>query len=121
MYMKANFVTANSLQANAAFYIKSSNQRYQPFLYNTTADFCKFMRNENSYPFWKIIMKIIKQNSNINHTCPFNHDIIVENLVLGANMIKLIPFASGDYLVALRIGAYNDYKAEVRVYVLLKE
>ncbi|XP_065362089.1 uncharacterized protein LOC135955658 [Calliphora vicina] len=121
LHVRLHQVPVNNVSFNAAFLVKGSTQNYRPFLYNSTLDFCKFIKNSNRYPFWKIIYYIIKPASNINHTCPYNHDIIVKNLTLDSSMFKMIPFPSGDYLVILRVAAYNHYKAEVRAYFSLKE
>ncbi|XP_037827550.1 uncharacterized protein LOC119615613 [Lucilia sericata] len=121
LHVRLHQVPVPNVSVNAAFLIKGSTQNYRPFLYNTTLDFCKFLKNPNRYPFWKIVYFIIKPSSNINHTCPYSHDIIVQRLILDSSMFKFIPFPSGDYLVILKVAAYNDYKAEVRAYFSIKE
>lgn len=63
-------------QVNGAYFIKSSNQHYQPFMYNTTTDFCRFLKNQNSLPFWKILYNIMKPYTNLNSTCPLTVRII---------------------------------------------
>ncbi|XP_073836294.1 uncharacterized protein [Musca autumnalis] len=106
---------------NAALLRKGSNG-YRPFMYNNTVDFCRFYKNPNKFIFWKILFfKMIGPASNINHTCPFEHDIIVENLVLDGEMFKLIPFPSDEYMIKVKVAAYNNYKAEIRAYVQILE
>ncbi|KAI8116115.1 hypothetical protein CVS40_11759 [Lucilia cuprina] len=115
IHVRLHQVPVPNVSINAAVLIKGSTQNYRPFLYNNTLDYCKFLKNPNRHPFWKI------PASNINHTCPFSHDIIVQNLILDSSMFKIIPFPSGDYLVIIKVAAYNDYKAEVRAYISLRE
>uniref|UniRef100_A0A1I8P6G0 Uncharacterized protein n=1 Tax=Stomoxys calcitrans TaxID=35570 RepID=A0A1I8P6G0_STOCA len=91
---------------------------YRPFLYNVTEDFCKFLRNRKKIPFLKIVSDILLKDSNINHTCPFNHDIIVNNLILKEEMFKYLPLPNGEYMFQFKVGAYNDWKADVRAYLL---
>lgn len=59
-------------QVNAAFFNKDFTQRYKPFMYNSSLDFCKFLKTPNRFLFWKIVYGIIKTSSNINHTCPYD-------------------------------------------------
>ncbi|XP_046808412.1 uncharacterized protein LOC111682575 [Lucilia cuprina] len=121
LHVRLHQVPVPNVSVNAGFFIKGSTQIYRPFLYNNTVNFCKFLKNPNHLPFWKIVYSIIKPASNINHTCPYNHDIIVNNLVLDSGMLKMVPFPTGDYLVILRVAAYNHYKAEIRSYLSIKE
>ncbi|XP_037812574.1 uncharacterized protein LOC119604172 [Lucilia sericata] len=121
LHVRLHQVPVPNVSVNAAYFVKGSTQNYRLFLYNNTVNFCKFLKNPNNYPFWKIVYSIIKTASNINHTCPYNHDIIVEHLVLDSDMFKVIPFPTGDYLVILKVAAYNHYKAEIRTYFSIKE
>ncbi|XP_075160390.1 uncharacterized protein LOC142233378 [Haematobia irritans] len=85
---------------------------YRPFLYNSTMDFCDFLKNRKRYPFVKIYWDTVLQNTNLNHTCPYNHDIIVRNTTLNEDMFKYMPLPSGDYLFKLRVAIYNYWVAE---------
>ncbi|XP_073838103.1 uncharacterized protein [Musca autumnalis] len=114
-------VPVTNVTVNGQFFRKGSNG-YRLFMYNNTVDFCAFLRNGNRFMFWKIIFsKLIQPFSNINHTCPFDHDIIVENLILDGEMFKLIPFQTDEYMINFRVAAYNHYKAEVRSYLTIIE
>ncbi|XP_046807509.1 uncharacterized protein LOC111683196 [Lucilia cuprina] len=115
IHVRLHQVPVPNVSINAAVFIKGSTQNYRPFLYN------KFLKNPNRHPFWKIVYFIIKPASNINHIAPLKHDIIVQHLILDSSMFKIIPFPSGDYLVIIKVAAYNDYKAEVRAYLSLRE
>uniref|UniRef100_A0A1I8P1G8 Uncharacterized protein n=1 Tax=Stomoxys calcitrans TaxID=35570 RepID=A0A1I8P1G8_STOCA len=87
---------------------------YKPFLYNETYDFCKFMANRKQKPFSKIIFDAFQTDSNVNHTCPYNHNIIVDNMVINENNFKYLPLPRGEYMFQLRVAAYNDWKADVK-------
>ncbi|TMW54021.1 hypothetical protein DOY81_000889 [Sarcophaga bullata] len=121
MYLHFHHTPINNITVNGAYFVKSSNQRYQPFLYNTTTDFCRFLKNPNSFPFWKILYNIIKPYTNLNSTCPLTTDIFVKNFILDGSMFKMIPFPSGDYLILLRAAVCNIYKAEARGYIQIKD
>ncbi|XP_075153572.1 uncharacterized protein LOC142227113 [Haematobia irritans] len=108
-------VPVNNISLNAQLLQKGNG--YRPFMYNDTMDFCKFLKNPSRFMFWKIVWtNAIRPFSNINHTCPYDHDIIVDNVVLKSEMFQLIPFPPNEYMVRLKVGAYNHYKAEVRIF-----
>ncbi|XP_061395702.1 uncharacterized protein LOC133331320 [Musca vetustissima] len=112
-------IPVNNVSFNAALYQKGNNG-YRPFMYNNTVDFCSFYKNPNRFIFWKIIFfNMIAPASNINHTCPFDHDIIVKNLILDSSMFRMIPFPANEYSVRVKVAAYNHYKADIRAYVQL--
>ncbi|XP_011186733.1 uncharacterized protein LOC105214790 [Zeugodacus cucurbitae] len=112
-------VPVNNVSVNLDVYKKANG--YRPFMYNITTDFCSFLKNKKRLPFAKLLMDTIEIYSNINHTCPFNHDIIVKDLVLKTEQMQLLPVPMGDYLLRLSIAAYNDYKATVKIYIQVVE
>ncbi|XP_075167905.1 uncharacterized protein LOC142240071 [Haematobia irritans] len=92
---------------------------YRPFLYNVTEDFCRFQRNPKRNPFLNIMFTGMRNASNMNHTCPYDHDIIVNNLILNEGMFQLMPLPNGEYMFRLMVAAYNDWKADVKAYALI--
>ncbi|XP_015049129.2 uncharacterized protein LOC26535595 [Drosophila yakuba] len=55
----------------------------------------------------------------MNHTCPFNHDIIVDKLpadFVNTKITKTLPFPVGDYLFDSKWIINNVNRAEVKVY-----
>ncbi|CAD7006278.1 unnamed protein product [Ceratitis capitata] len=105
----------NNVSINLDVYRKANG--YRPFLFNKTSDFCQFLRNPKRIPLGKILMDIIAMYSNINHTCPYNHDIIVKDFILTTQHVQLLPVPTGDYLLRISVGAYNEFKATVSAYV----
>ncbi|KAH8267441.1 hypothetical protein KR018_002346, partial [Drosophila ironensis] len=74
---------------------------YRPFLYNITADFCKFIGNRKSNPVANFIFETYQSYSNFNHSCPFNHHLIMDKLsidIMNHRLTKVLPFPEGDYL-----------------------
>ncbi|XP_058978967.1 uncharacterized protein LOC101900992 isoform X2 [Musca domestica] len=121
LYVALHQVPVDNVTFNAALFRKGNNG-YCPFMYNHTVDFCRFYKNPNRFMFWKIVFfNIVAPASNINHTCPYDHDIILEKLVLDSEMFKLIPFPADEYMVRVKIAAYNHYKAEIRAYIQISE
>ncbi|XP_065357843.1 uncharacterized protein LOC135951995 [Calliphora vicina] len=121
IYVRLLKPPVDNITVNAGFYVKSSSQKYNPFLYNTTFNFCSFVKNPNRFIFWKILITYVYDYSNVNHSCPYNHDLIVSDFVLSPDMLKYIPFPSGDYLVKVRAAITKDYKGEVLAYFNIKE
>ncbi|KAH8306095.1 hypothetical protein KR018_001261, partial [Drosophila ironensis] len=92
---------------------------YKPFLYNVTIDGCKFLKNPKANPIAKFLYDFFRENSNMNHCCPYNHDIILDRLPtthLNHQLTNVLPFPSGDYLFHTRWYAYDKIRAIVDVY-----
>uniref|UniRef100_A0A1I8PQI8 MD-2-related lipid-recognition domain-containing protein n=1 Tax=Stomoxys calcitrans TaxID=35570 RepID=A0A1I8PQI8_STOCA len=106
----------NNVSVNLGLYKKENG--YRPFLYNITLDFCKFIKTRKSFPFFRMFFDTFRKNSNINHSCPYNHDIIVENYTLSDEMFKLLPLPEGEYMFKLLVGTYNVWKADISGYIL---
>ncbi|XP_075150329.1 uncharacterized protein LOC142224444 [Haematobia irritans] len=90
---------------------------YRLFLYNTTFDFCKFMLNRKQEPFAKLFFDVLEKDSNINYTCPYSHNIIVDNMTVDENIFKYLPLPAGGYMFQLKFAAYNDWKTDVKAYI----
>ncbi|XP_019892853.2 uncharacterized protein LOC109612856 isoform X2 [Musca domestica] len=103
------------LKVNLALFKKFSG--YKPFLYNITVDLCKYLKNPRKHPFLDLFHRVIVNDSNINHTCPYNHDIIVKNVLLNENNFKYLPLPRGEYRFDLKVAAYNDWKADVKAFI----
>ncbi|XP_068146927.1 uncharacterized protein [Drosophila tropicalis] len=80
---------------------------YKPFLYNVTIDTCRFLASRNRNPFFNILYGLFSQQSNANHSCPYDHDIIVDKVTvdfLNHHVARFIPIPSGDYAVFSNCG-----------------
>ncbi|XP_026843423.1 uncharacterized protein LOC6594746 [Drosophila persimilis] len=105
------------VKVNAALYQRLNG--YKPFLYNITLDACKFLRNTDRNPVAKYIYELFNGHSNMNHTCPFDHDIILEKLpsnFLNTRLTDVLPFPEADYLLETHWYAYNVNRAVIKVY-----
>ncbi|KAH8346763.1 hypothetical protein KR084_010511, partial [Drosophila pseudotakahashii] len=92
---------------------------YRPFLYNITLDGCKFIKNQKSNPVAKYFYEFIKNISNVNHSCPYNHDFIVEKLssdVVNTRLPKILPFPLGNYMFEAHWTANEQYRAITKLY-----
>ncbi|XP_070134847.1 uncharacterized protein [Drosophila bipectinata] len=105
---------------NTGFYKKING--FKPFLYNVTIDGCKFLKNPTSSPQTKFFYDFYKDVSNINHSCPYNHDLVVENMSeyrINHRLVKIVPFPEGDYMLQLLYMAYGINRAIVKIYISL--
>uniref|UniRef100_A0A1I8P0L9 Uncharacterized protein n=1 Tax=Stomoxys calcitrans TaxID=35570 RepID=A0A1I8P0L9_STOCA len=114
LHVQLHELPINNITTNAQLFQKGNG--YRPFLYNTTMNLCEFFKHPKRFMFWKIIYDNFKPYSNVNHTCPYDHDIIIDNITLNAEMMRLVPFPENDYMIQLQFAAYNVYRAKVKVY-----
>ncbi|KAH8335648.1 hypothetical protein KR074_007691, partial [Drosophila pseudoananassae] len=95
---------------------------YRPFLYNISVDACKFLKNRKGNPITNYFFDFIREISNMNHTCPFDHDLIMEKLTtenINHRVTKMLAFPEGDYMVEMHWIAYDITRAIVKLYVSL--
>uniref|UniRef100_A0A1I8P909 MD-2-related lipid-recognition domain-containing protein n=1 Tax=Stomoxys calcitrans TaxID=35570 RepID=A0A1I8P909_STOCA len=101
IYIKFNpsLYPMNNIKINAQFHQRGS---FGPYIYNDTMSFCEFMKNPKRWMFWKIIWEAILPATNMNHSCPVNHDVIIKDLSLKEDMMTMIPFPPNTYQIRLR-------------------
>ncbi|XP_039149212.2 uncharacterized protein LOC6736799, partial [Drosophila simulans] len=95
---------------------------YKPSLYNFTVDGCKFIKNPKSNPVAHYIYRLFKDFSNVNHTCPFNDDPIVEKLpisYINKQVTSVLPVPSGDYLFSSHWYFYDIKRITINVYLTI--
>ncbi|XP_049314081.1 uncharacterized protein LOC109579291 isoform X2 [Bactrocera dorsalis] len=112
-------VPVNNVSLKVEFFKKYNG--YRPFLFNKTLNFCEFLRNKKRVALLDIIFKFLELYSNINHTCPYNNDIIVDRLILRPSYFTMLPAPAGEYRIKITVGAYNDWKAIVNVFLQIWE
>ncbi|EDV52999.1 uncharacterized protein LOC6554924 [Drosophila erecta] len=92
---------------------------YRPFLYNITVDACRFIENPKSNPVLKYIFDSFTGYSNINHSCPYTSDLIVEKLPIGFlnhRVTEILPIPEGNYLFEFRLIRLKSIFASIQVY-----
>ncbi|XP_073821317.1 uncharacterized protein [Musca autumnalis] len=115
VHVKLLQVPVNNITVNLAAFKKANG--FKPFLYNITGDFCMFMANRKKFKFGEVFLNVLLKESNISHTCPYDHDIIVDNLVLNERKFAFLPLPRGEYMFQLRVAAYNVWNTLVKVYI----
>ncbi|XP_020811031.1 uncharacterized protein LOC110186265 [Drosophila serrata] len=92
---------------------------YRPFMYNFTLDACRFLNNTKSNPLANYFFDFLKSHSNMNHTCPFDHDLILEKITvdfINNQITKVLPFPEGAYMLETHWIAYDIDRAVVKIY-----
>ncbi|KAH8232478.1 hypothetical protein KR032_008076, partial [Drosophila birchii] len=95
---------------------------YKPFLYNVTVDVCRFMKNPKSSPIAAYFHGLFSSFSNMNHTCPYNHDLVVDKLptsFINQQVTGALSFPHGDYLFHSDWFAYGVHRASVDFFYTL--
>ncbi|XP_016981730.2 uncharacterized protein LOC108046529 [Drosophila rhopaloa] len=95
---------------------------YRPFLYNISVDACQFLKNQKTNPAMSYFYEFFRSASNMNHTCPFDHDIIVDKLsteFFNHRITKILSFPEGDYMFEWHWIAYDITRAIVKLYLTL--
>ncbi|XP_043649321.1 uncharacterized protein LOC122617503 isoform X1 [Drosophila teissieri] len=92
---------------------------YLPFLYNMTFDACKFLKSPNTNQIALFFYKFFRDYSNINHTCPYNHDIVLDKMPyhnVNNLLTKILPFPEGNYMLEMHWIAYDIDRAVTKFY-----
>ncbi|XP_033232980.1 uncharacterized protein [Drosophila pseudoobscura] len=119
IYLKSVNRTYKYLSAKFKLYQLPRFNGYKPFLYNITINACKFFANTKSNPVVKFFYESVMTFSNMNHSCPYNHDIIVDKLpvdFINYRLTKVLPFPEGDYLCEAHWFRSGSRFAVVRIY-----
>ncbi|KMY99966.1 uncharacterized protein Dsimw501_GD14604, isoform C [Drosophila simulans] len=92
---------------------------YKPFLFDLSYDGCQFMKNQKNM-FVKTFYKTFQRNTNMNHTCPYDHDIIVDKLFTGnleEEFGRYIVIPNGDYAIYTDWATNKVARASVKIYL----
>ncbi|KAH8255986.1 hypothetical protein KR026_003837, partial [Drosophila bipectinata] len=99
------------------------DQGYKPFFIDMTFDCCQFLKNQQN-PIIKFFYDVYKDNSNVNHTCPINHDILVDKLWTG-NLEKgfatYVPIRNGDFAIFTEWITNKIPRSSVKIYFRISE
>ncbi|KAH8257101.1 hypothetical protein KR038_003423 [Drosophila bunnanda] len=95
---------------------------YKPFFVDISSDGCKFLKDQEKNPIANLLYQTFVRSTNLNHTCPYNHDLIVEKLWTGnleKDFGRYIPIPNGDYAIYSEWTANGALSASVKVYMKL--
>ncbi|XP_050741775.1 uncharacterized protein LOC127010807 [Drosophila biarmipes] len=88
-------------------------------IYNVTVDACKFLKSPKSNPVAFFFYELFRDFSNMNHTCPFNHDLLLEKMSYASvfnRFTSKLSFPEGSYMFELHWMAYDIDRALPRFY-----
>ncbi|KAH8380225.1 hypothetical protein KR009_009570 [Drosophila setifemur] len=114
MVAKLHQLPVNSVEINMCLYKKYSV--YRPFLFNQTVDYCSYMQNPQAHPMIYSMHQTIFPYSNMNHSCPYDHDLIIDGFINHENDFKSMPLPNGDYMVKTGVRTYNVLRGILKVF-----
>ncbi|XP_050320096.1 uncharacterized protein LOC126753034 [Bactrocera neohumeralis] len=77
-------------------FMKKSNG-YRPYFGEVNYDGCKFLETQKN-PLVKYLYSFLLPYTNVNHTCPINHDIVLRNYRIDEKLLKGAGFLpTGEY------------------------
>ncbi|KAH8390704.1 hypothetical protein KR215_010656, partial [Drosophila sulfurigaster] len=107
----------NDLKVHFELFRKTNG--YQLFMLNHTVDYCFYMRNPISYPLVHAVHKTFADYTNLNHSCPVDHDIIVNNFAYGGSpFLEDMPMPNGEYMVVVKIAFAKAWRSEFKVFLM---
>ncbi|XP_070851348.1 uncharacterized protein [Drosophila suzukii] len=91
---------------------------YKPFLYDFTLDGCKYLKGKQNQLI-QFFYDMFAPYSNVNHTCPYNHDVYVEKLpisYLDHRVTVVLPVPEGYYCIHSTFSTEKRAVFDLKVY-----
>ncbi|KAH8290981.1 hypothetical protein KR054_007626 [Drosophila jambulina] len=114
MYLKLLQLPVDNCWINWSIYRRYNG--FRPFLYNVSTDFCQLLGNSNVLSFQGLVINAIMTRSNLNHTCPYDHDIILDNLEFNDEFLKNLPLPQGNYKIELGFATDKVWRVKVTMF-----
>ncbi|KAH8379477.1 hypothetical protein KR009_005147, partial [Drosophila setifemur] len=92
---------------------------YQPFFIDLSYDGCQFLK-AGTNTIARMFYNSFRNSSNINHTCPYNHDIILDKLWTGnleREFGRFVPIPNGDYAIYTEWRTESIARASIKIYM----
>ncbi|EDW28016.1 GL27208 [Drosophila persimilis] len=89
---------------------------YRPSFYNISVDICDFFKHKKRFPFFNLMYDPLRNFSNFNHSCPYNHDIIINRMVLNDQMLNKLPVPMGFYKLLIVIATEGIWRGEIEFF-----
>uniref|UniRef100_A0A1I8PKD2 MD-2-related lipid-recognition domain-containing protein n=1 Tax=Stomoxys calcitrans TaxID=35570 RepID=A0A1I8PKD2_STOCA len=87
-------------------------------LINATWDICKLFKNPGRHYAFHRMYSNIRSFVNINHSCPYNHDLIISSLRAERTILPF-PVFPGKYNVTVVINANGEKRVNVKAGITL--
>nr|XP_017014176.2 uncharacterized protein LOC108068859 [Drosophila takahashii] len=115
--IKLHRIPLTKIKTNFALYQRLNG--YKPFLYNVTIDACKFLKSPTSNPVASYFYNFFKDVSNLNHSCPYDHDVLLDKLTAESilhRVTNILPFPKGNYMFEMDFYMYNIKQIVFQLY-----
>ncbi|XP_034650052.1 uncharacterized protein LOC117889737 [Drosophila subobscura] len=89
---------ANEISIHCRVFKKANG--YKPWLLDVKFDGCQYMRKRNQ-PIFNVVYVLIKDFTNINHSCPFVGPQVLKDFYPKPELLRL-PLPTGDYMLTLQ-------------------
>ncbi|XP_051859558.1 uncharacterized protein LOC127565414 [Drosophila albomicans] len=103
----------------AEFQVFKRENGYKPWLVKTSWDLCRFLTKAYN-PFAILFYRMFKEFTNINHTCPYEGDLVVEGFHLRPELLGVV-LPTGDYRAATTWFVDNKKQFIVNAYAAFTE
>ncbi|XP_036346152.1 uncharacterized protein LOC118755424, partial [Rhagoletis pomonella] len=80
-----------NVSLNLQLFLRNTANHYKPFLVNVTANLCKILDRRNFPAYTTTVMNILKEVSNVNHSCPYTKRLVVKNLFIDDKFLPIEP------------------------------
>ncbi|XP_060666771.1 uncharacterized protein LOC132798802 isoform X1 [Drosophila nasuta] len=93
---------------------------FKPWLYKFSLDCCRFLKKSYN-PVAIIMYNLYSGFSNLNHTCPYEGDQIIDGFYPRYELLHGLPLPTGDYLLEMTWLFYNKPQFLRNVYFQFTE
>ncbi|XP_017469283.1 PREDICTED: uncharacterized protein LOC108361217 [Rhagoletis zephyria] len=100
------------------FMKKSSD--YSLYFGENSYDACKFLDNRKIYPIADYLFNIIDDYTNLNHSCPYKGDIIIDRFRIRKDKLTWLPMPEGEYALFTSWNIDGKLRAELNFYFSYK-
>jgi len=85
------------LQVQLQVFKKDYSNKFQPFLINVVLNVCDLFSKRSFMPYGLMILKVAKQFSNFNHSCPFSGHLLARDAYLpDSSFPNFFPLGKGS-------------------------
>ncbi|XP_059222101.1 uncharacterized protein LOC106083043 [Stomoxys calcitrans] len=98
-------------------FVKKSKNKYNNYMFTPgNFDACKFLKNRSQMPIANYLFTIIGDYTNLNHTCPYKGEIVIDRFRINMDRIKWIPMPPGDYGILSHFSCNGKEKFYLKIF-----
>lgn len=94
-------------------------REFQQFMVDIVVDFCGYMSGKVPSHVLDVVMPVIAPISNINHTCPYEGNVTINNLEIDDRILDNTVLPSGQYRIDLAFLTRKRLIASTQIYVMV--